>query len=340
MHRPTLPNPRLVALPLAVYRVGASCPVPSSSLADAAANRDAVIAAARVSLVRIALAFGLANAVVPLLIVAASGSATEIAVAAGWVAAWSIAVFNAPRLLALLERPSTRFVLAGTVGAATVASILATGGIDSPLKTGGNWLGWAATVVISPLASMGVAAVFSVAITVAFVLSVPSVADLWSDANRYIVVTGILNPLVIVFVALALAGVFRWVIAAAPGTLWRVRSGGPATSTGLTALFRSEPIALLDAGTTAGDASDPGVDPDAVPDVIPHASTGPSRRGLLTAPEREVVDLLAAGRVPKQIAADLDRSTATIYDRIASAKRKAGARTIEQLVVLTWAPER
>lgn len=54
----------------------------------------------------------------------------------------------------------------------------------------------------------------------------------------------------------------------------------------------------------------------------------------LTPAECAVVELLAAGRVPKQAARDLSIALPTVRSRIAAAKRKTGARTIEHLAAL------
>ncbi len=54
----------------------------------------------------------------------------------------------------------------------------------------------------------------------------------------------------------------------------------------------------------------------------------------LTDAERAVLALLAEGRVPKQAARDLSIALPTVRSRIAAAKRKTGARTLEQLVAL------
>jgi DNA-binding CsgD family transcriptional regulator len=54
----------------------------------------------------------------------------------------------------------------------------------------------------------------------------------------------------------------------------------------------------------------------------------------LSAREREVLDLLAQGLAPKQIAGRSFVALATVRSRIASAKRKTGARTLDQLVGL------
>jgi len=54
----------------------------------------------------------------------------------------------------------------------------------------------------------------------------------------------------------------------------------------------------------------------------------------LTRAERRVLAALATGRTPKQVAWDQSVALPTIRTHIASAKRKTGARTIEQLVAL------
>lgn len=282
-------------------------------------NRDAVIEAARVSLVRIALAFGLLNAVVPLFVIVGSGDREEIVLGALWVAGWVAAVLNAERLLRLIEQPLSRTAGLLLVGLATVATVALTGGINSPLKTGGNWLGWAATVALSKRASMAVASVFSLALVTAFLVSGTPANELFDDANRYVVVTGILNPSVIVFVALALAGVFRWLIGVAPGTLWSIRNGGEATTDGLAQLFRNPPIPLLKAGG-----------PDGSPDA--------RKRAVLTQEERELISDLANGRTPQQIALQRGWTQPMAYRRLATARSKVGARTNEQLVALAWEP--
>ena len=52
----------------------------------------------------------------------------------------------------------------------------------------------------------------------------------------------------------------------------------------------------------------------------------------LTEAECKVLGLLRDGLVPKQAALDLSVTLATVRSHIAAAKRKTGARTIEQLV--------
>lgn len=73
----------------------------------------------------------------------------------------------------------------------------------------------------------------------------------------------------------------------------------------------------------------------------PALAHAPARRQLAPAPrtalstaELRVVALLAAGRVPKQVAADLGVAVATVRSHIATAKRKTHTRTVSELVGL------
>jgi DNA-binding CsgD family transcriptional regulator len=54
----------------------------------------------------------------------------------------------------------------------------------------------------------------------------------------------------------------------------------------------------------------------------------------LTVAERDVLSLLADGRAPKQAAYERGIAISTVRSHIAAAKRKTGARTLEQLVAL------
>lgn len=65
----------------------------------------------------------------------------------------------------------------------------------------------------------------------------------------------------------------------------------------------------------------------ALPKASPAALVRP-----LTDTERQIVAALAAGRHPKQLAHDRGVSLATVRAQLRSAKRKTGARTLEQLV--------
>jgi DNA-binding CsgD family transcriptional regulator len=60
----------------------------------------------------------------------------------------------------------------------------------------------------------------------------------------------------------------------------------------------------------------------------------PPRRTALTAAELRVVALLADGQAPKEISGDLGIAISTVRSHLKAAKRKAGARTLTELVGL------
>lgn len=55
----------------------------------------------------------------------------------------------------------------------------------------------------------------------------------------------------------------------------------------------------------------------------------------MTPRQREVADLLAEGKAPKQVARELGIATHTVRVHIMNAKRRAGARSTLQLIVQT-----
>jgi len=69
------------------------------------------------------------------------------------------------------------------------------------------------------------------------------------------------------------------------------------------------------------------------------AGSGPEDGGALSAAQIEIVDLLASGLSPKQISFSRGTSLATVRTQIKQAKRKTGARTLEDLVARSWRPQ-
>lgn len=105
--------------------------------------------------------------------------------------------------------------------------------------------------------------------------------------------------------------VLRHSIATAPMSLAKVRRGaGVSLTPRLAAAVRGEPAGLLVRA-----------DPSALIEPLSSA-------------ESRVLDLLATGLLPKQAARQLELALPTVRSHIASAKRKTGARTLEQLVGL------
>jgi DNA-binding CsgD family transcriptional regulator len=116
-------------------------------------------------------------------------------------------------------------------------------------------------------------------------------------------------------VALGVTRLYLRFVANAPGVLDRMRRGSPALTPALAQAIRigaGRPVALL---------------------------TAPSAFVDLTEREARVVEELARGRRPKQIALDWGVSLATVRTHIRHAKRKAGARTLPELAAMTTAPE-
>ena len=111
-------------------------------------------------------------------------------------------------------------------------------------------------------------------------------------------------------VGLLLVALLRRFLASAPQRLADLRAGGPSLTPQLALAAGGGPVKLL-----------------------PRADAR-TLTAALTRGERDVMRLLAEGRVPKQAAQDLSIALATVRSRIASAKRKTGARTLDQLVGL------
>jgi DNA-binding CsgD family transcriptional regulator len=116
-------------------------------------------------------------------------------------------------------------------------------------------------------------------------------------------------------VALGVTRLYLRFVANAPGVLDRMRSGSPALTPALAQAIQvgaGRQVLLL---------------------------TAPSAFVDLTEREARVVEELARGRRPKQIAFDWGVSLATVRTHIRRAKRKTGARTLPELAAMTAAPE-
>src|SRR5204862_3215831 len=104
-----------------------------------------------------------------------------------------------------------------------------------------------------------------------------------------------------------------------PEVLYGLRHGEPATTPGLTALLAGQRMLALPAAP-------------APTNEVDHAPVG----AALTPAEREVVGLLADGHRAKQIALLRGVELSTVRSQIKSAKRKTGARTLDELVAVAW----
>jgi len=116
-------------------------------------------------------------------------------------------------------------------------------------------------------------------------------------------------------VVLGLAGWYTRFVSNADAIIDRLRAGSPALSSALTqAIQISAPRAL---------------------GLLPP----PSGFTALTAQEMRVVEALADGRRPKQIAFDWRVSLPTVRKHLQRAKRKTGARTLAELAAMTTSAE-
>jgi len=293
-----------------------SLTIPALFLRMAGSAHAQAIELATPRLLRLAMLFGLTGSVVALMttLQQAAGAGT-ILLAIVWSLAWASASVRPQLVIPILRHWRwTTVLVAGT----SLMTILASGGFDSLLKAEANWLAWAAPVLLGTAASLAVAAVLSGGLLAAFLLDGMSLQAIVSGPERYIAVTDILNPLIIVLVALAVVGVFRFVLTNAAAALRQARTGETATSPAMLALLSGQPVLALPAGEVG-------------------AIEGQSGKGLSLA-ERDIVERLARGETPQQIALARGVRDDTVYDQIGSAKTKAGANTIEHLVALAWRP--
>jgi len=128
--------------------------------------------------------------------------------------------------------------------------------------------------------------------------------------GRYVVAGQLVNLAANATAGLLMIALLRRFLADGPLLLAAVRAGGPSLT----------PQLALAAGGRQ-------------PPLLP-AADARALVAALTPAECAVLKLLAAGRVPKQAARDLSIALPTVRSRIAAAKRKTGARTIEHLVAL------
>lgn len=295
-------------------RTSTSSDLPTAATPNVAPLFTDVVESATIGLLRVAVVFGLTSSLVLLVMAALGGHALSILVTIGWSVIWAAALIWPHALAWSIREHSGLFTL--SLSLLSAAAIVATGGIESVSIVEANWFVWAASIVASTRVVVVLACSLSASHFVAFLLSGMPLSDVVGSPDSYQIVTQTCNPLVIAEVALALIGVFRKLMIRTPKLLARWRAApNPQVQ-----LESSRPLELP---------------PAAVP--TPRQPTGHPAE-LLTPAESDVVARLADGAKPKQIAHDTRRSTATIYEHIANAKRKCAARTTAQLVTRAWRP--
>lgn len=138
--------------------------------------------------------------------------------------------------------------------------------------------------------------------------------ELTDSPRLAVVMTNSLDFVIVGVLLFAAVGALRAVLANAASRLDQVRQGKNGFTPALSRAVR---------------AADVGA-----PSLLPRA-TATAVVAELTEAERRVVSLLADGLAPKQAAVALGVALPTVCSQLASAKRKTGSRTLEQLVGLT-----
>jgi DNA-binding CsgD family transcriptional regulator len=230
-----------------------------------------------------------------------------------WCVLWLVAA-TFPMITArcLLRWRVTALALAG----ANAATVALTGGIDSPLLSVCMYGGWIASVVVNARGAMGISLTIAASVFAGYLLAGASPADVLTGAHRDSALNSALLPILTGLVGVMLAGVTNSIFGRIPEIVDGLRHGAPASTPAMTALLAGHPIALLPPG--------------------PRERRAVPGRVALTSAEREVVALLADGLRPKQIARLRGVAISTVRSQIAAAKKKTGARTIEELIAITW----
>jgi DNA-binding CsgD family transcriptional regulator len=176
--------------------------------------------------------------------------------------------------------------------------------------------GWIASVVVNARSAMVISLMIAASVVSGYLLAGDSAGDVLTGAHRDSALNNALLPILTGLVGVMLAGVTNRIFGRLTEILDGLRHGAPATTPAMTALLGGHPIALLAPG--------PGLT-GATPERVP-----------LTAAERDVVALLGDGLRPKQVAHLRGVAISTVRSQIQAAKRKTGARTIEELIAITW----
>ncbi len=250
---------------------------------------------------RVALLVGVADAAVALATALASRPyVASIAVGLGWLAAWSLAALHAPRVAAAVRVRPWLPALLGVVGLAGAAL---DGGYPGNLATQPGWLVLVAAAALPGRWTLATGVALLAAKAGLFAATGSGPPPLGHSTNPE-ARTATLLPFLLVPLGLTGAATIR-------------RLQALRTAPGAVAGWSAAPVAALEVPVAAVDLPRPAA----------------AVAGSLTPAEREVVTLLAAGRVPKEIAAARGTTLATVRTQIKHAKRRTGARTLDELVL-------
>ncbi len=210
-----------------------------------------------------------------------------------------------PATAALLLRPPGRVVIAAALFALAGAFDW---GIQSHFSEVAPAIVWIAVIVSSAPWIVACVLLSAAGYLIDLLLKGHSLAWAVTPTGRELVINQWIDLAANAGAVLVLVMLLRRFIAGVPASLAAARTGGLATTPALAAAVRAEPVVLLPRA-------------DAASLIAP-----------LTDAEHKVLALLRNGLVPKQAALELSVTLATVRSHIAAAKRKTGARTIEQLI--------
>lgn len=210
-----------------------------------------------------------------------------------------------PERAARLLRPPGRVVILAALFALAGASDW---GIQSHFSEVAPAIVWIAVIVSSPAWVVACVLVSAAGYLIDLMLQGHTLAWTLTPTGRGLVINQWIDLVANAGAVLVLVTLIRRFTAGVPARIANARAGGPAITPVLAAAVRAEPFALLQRA-------------DPIELIAP-----------LTEAEHNVLALLRDGLLPKQAALELSVTLATVRSHIAAAKRKTGARTIEQLV--------
>lgn len=233
-------------------------------------------------------------------------SPSRIAIGAGLMGLWAAATARRQTAARLLQRPGR----AALIAAAITVFVAVDGTLRSPYAAASFPVVVVAVVVESPAGVFGCLAVSVLGYLGGVLVTGPAVSRLLDGAALDTVLNTVVGfPAAAIMFFFAVRAL-RGILAGADAHLQSVRAGGTAVTEPLAETIRAAPRPSV---------------------LLPAGHSQPVVHRLSPA-ERRVIDLLAAGWRPKQVAARLGVSLPTVRSHIAAAKRKTGARTMEQLV--------
>jgi len=247
-------------------------------------------------------------------VVAATDCVFALVAGAGLLAAGEGVVLTCLGLAAVVRIDVTARVLRPKGRVVLIASLFAAGGVlDVGVQVHFAEVGAAIVLIAALICSARVVALCFAVSAAGFLaaLAVHGNSVQWMVGDgRYTVAGQLVNLAANGAAGLLMIALLRAFLASAPEKLDAVSSGGASLTPQLALAASGGHMRLLAAA-----------DPQTL-------------IATLTDAERAVVRLLADGRVPKQAAGDLSIALPTVRSRIAAAKRKTGARTLEQLVAM------